>query len=56
MFSQAIVQISECFERLDIIIASNIKVVEQNVRLKQRLVRRNGEKSALYEKRKSNKK
>jgi hypothetical protein len=44
-----------CFEQLDVITASNKKMLERNIELKERLVRRNGEKSALYAQKKNGK-
>ena len=52
----SIFQMNNCFEKLDIITAANNRTVEQSIKLKDRLVRRNGEKSVLYEQKRNSKK
>jgi hypothetical protein len=48
-------QMVACFERLDIITASNKKMMERHVQLKEKLVRHNGQKDIIYSQRKKEK-
>ena len=41
-------EIVTCLEKLDIITSQNNKAIERYIELKEKLVRRNGQKEALY--------
>jgi len=47
--------LTACFDRMDAITEANRKVVDKHVELKERLVRRNGQKSVLYTQKKNGK-
>ena len=51
-----LLQMSACMEKMDIVTETNNRLVIKYVALKERLVRRNGEKTALYRERKCKRK
>lgn len=45
--------LAACFDQLDAITESNKRIIDTHVALKEKLVRRNGQKSVLYSQKKN---